>query len=402
MYKNIKRIISLTTIIFSLTTIVPIKDLNLGIKAYAAASTYSDAKDGELTSLEIKSSDGKNLDLCDDYNGNKLQLTETKSYYVRLNTSDNKIIVSASVKGNNYVAKLCESDRKNATGHNMGETIDLPKGKTTLYLRTFTSEEAYKRAEDNANVTSSDKVYKIYVQNTDSTGQDKIYLNQLKVDGGNHPFDFDYQKSTYSVSVQENEDTVEIRATPANTDYTVKINDSTANEDNKYTRKVNLNKGKNEIKIRVQDNDIRENIYTLNIYRGIAVPTTDTTSTVSKTSTSTETATNNSNSTNVKANQWVQINNSWQYNDATGIPMKNTWFCDKSNGNNYYLQSNGALAIGWLNINGNWYYSNAIGVRQTGWQNINGQWYYLYSDGIMAKNTTVDGYKIGSDGAWIK
>jgi|GEM_PF-2160097 len=41
------------------------------------------------------------------------------------------------------------------------------------------------------------------------------------------------------------------------------------------------------------------------------------------------------------------------------------------------------------------------GYMKTGWlQDSNGKWYYLNSDGSMAHDTTVDGYTIGSDGAW--
>ena len=39
---------------------------------------------------------------------------------------------------------------------------------------------------------------------------------------------------------------------------------------------------------------------------------------------------------------------------------------------------------------------------KTGWVQLSGNWYYLYSDGSMACNTTIDNYKLGSDGAWIK
>jgi lactocepin len=39
----------------------------------------------------------------------------------------------------------------------------------------------------------------------------------------------------------------------------------------------------------------------------------------------------------------------------------------------------------------------------TGWKLINGKWYYLNpKSGKMAYSTTIDGYKLGSDGAWIK
>ena len=38
----------------------------------------------------------------------------------------------------------------------------------------------------------------------------------------------------------------------------------------------------------------------------------------------------------------------------------------------------------------------------TGWQKIAGKWYYFYSDGAMAANTTIGGYRLGMDGAWIQ
>ena len=37
----------------------------------------------------------------------------------------------------------------------------------------------------------------------------------------------------------------------------------------------------------------------------------------------------------------------------------------------------------------------------TGWAKIDGKWYYFYSDGYMAHDTIIDGFKLGSDGAWI-
>ncbi|MBE6088432.1 MAG: DUF4362 domain-containing protein [Clostridium beijerinckii] len=37
-----------------------------------------------------------------------------------------------------------------------------------------------------------------------------------------------------------------------------------------------------------------------------------------------------------------------------------------------------------------------------GWKQIDGKWYYFNYNGYMAKDTTVDGYKLGSDGAWIQ
>ena len=34
------------------------------------------------------------------------------------------------------------------------------------------------------------------------------------------------------------------------------------------------------------------------------------------------------------------------------------------------------------------------------WLKISGKWYYFYANGIMASNTIIDGYVIGTDGSW--
>ncbi|CAI3192164.1 hypothetical protein CNEO2_1030010 [Clostridium neonatale] len=60
------------------------------------------------------------------------------------------------------------------------------------------------------------------------------------------------------------------------------------------------------------------------------------------------------------------------------------------------------MKTGWLNDNGTWYYLQSNGAMKTGWLNDNGTWYYLQSNGAMAKNTTIDGYRLGSNGAWIR
>lgn len=37
-----------------------------------------------------------------------------------------------------------------------------------------------------------------------------------------------------------------------------------------------------------------------------------------------------------------------------------------------------------------------------GWKKLDGKWYYFGQDGYMAHDTIIDGYKLGSDGAWIQ
>ncbi|MDU4803109.1 MAG: N-acetylmuramoyl-L-alanine amidase family protein, partial [Clostridium butyricum] len=57
---------------------------------------------------------------------------------------------------------------------------------------------------------------------------------------------------------------------------------------------------------------------------------------------------------------------------------------------------------GWVNDNGTWYYCNGSGAMQTGWLLDGSTWYYLNANGSMAANTTVDGYVLGANGAWVK
>lgn len=71
----------------------------------------------------------------------------------------------------------------------------------------------------------------------------------------------------------------------------------------------------------------------------------------------------------------------------------------KSNSNWYYLKDDGTMATGWINLNGSWYYLKDSGSMATGWVTSNGASYYLdTSTGRMLTNTTIEGYKIGSDG----
>lgn len=78
---------------------------------------------------------------------------------------------------------------------------------------------------------------------------------------------------------------------------------------------------------------------------------------------------------------WAQLTDgTWNFNDATGTKVTSKW----------------------VNVGGAWYYLKADGVMATGWLNDNGTWYYLAGSGAMLANTTVDGYKLGASGAWIR
>ena len=99
-----------------------------------------------------------------------------------------------------------------------------------------------------------------------------------------------------------------------------------------------------------------------------------------------------------KATGWLNDKGTWYYLDAAGT-MKTGWV---QAGSWYYLNASGAMQTGWVNDNGTWYYCNASGAMQTGWLLDGSTWYYLNANGSMAANTTVDGYVLGANGAWVK
>lgn len=89
--------------------------------------------------------------------------------------------------------------------------------------------------------------------------------------------------------------------------------------------------------------------------------------------------------------------NVWNY-FKNGKIVKNDWVEKK-----YYLNENGAMTLGWKQINNSWYYFNKYsGVMKIGWFKDGSNWYYLNQDGTMAHDTIIEGYKLGSNGAWVK
>ena len=105
-----------------------------------------------------------------------------------------------------------------------------------------------------------------------------------------------------------------------------------------------------------------------------------------------------------KATGWLNDNGTWYYLDSAGN-MQTGWV--NVNGTWYYLNpvsngTKGAMQTGWVYVSGTWYYLQSNGAMKTGWLNDNGTWYYLKSNGAMAANTTIDGYRLGANGAWIR
>ncbi len=111
---------------------------------------------------------------------------------------------------------------------------------------------------------------------------------------------------------------------------------------------------------------------------------------------------------------WFLDAGSWYLADASGT-MLTGWQQDA--GHWYYLSQDhdgsfGAMRTGWLLDGGKWYWLSAtaggpLGAMATGWQLVGGTWYYLYPQtgapkGSLAVSTTVDGYVVDANGAWVR
>lgn len=97
---------------------------------------------------------------------------------------------------------------------------------------------------------------------------------------------------------------------------------------------------------------------------------------------------------------WKQEATGWTFYDVNGQKVASKWVID--NGTWYYIKADGIMATGWYNDNGTWYYLAANGAMKTGWIQDGSAWYYLSGSGAMLANTTVDGYVLGANGAWIQ
>lgn len=200
------------------------------------------------------------------------------------------------------------------------------------------------------------------------TSQDDIYLEYIKLD--KDKIDLNHIQTDYNIKVNENMEKVCIIAEPESVDYKVKINNKIVEEEDNYKDFIKLNKGKNTIKVRIQDlENNKQRIYYLNIFRGDFIEN------VNKTPTA-------YNQIKLECNKWIKTEKGWQYNDAIGQSLKSTWFYDINYSSWYYFDDNGIMKTGWF-------------------KDRDGKWYYFSEHGNMLKNTYVGIYKLGSDGAMV-
>ncbi|ALB44127.1 N-acetylmuramoyl-L-alanine amidase family protein [Clostridium beijerinckii] len=407
MNKNIKRVIAIVLAIGTISAATPVSKTNL-LTTRAYASTTND--ESTLDSLSLDDSDGNNVKLYDDNDyKNRIKeedVHEDEIYYAK--TSSKTVSVDISGPDDRFVRVFRDSS-DSTKGKEVGDDIQLTDKSvvTDLIIKVYGKDldgETVRNNEHDDNEYDLLNTYEVKVRHVDEDDSDKtdfddIYLERLSIAGSTINLSNSITKYTYNVDSNVNQ--VAIKATPENDNYDVTIDGEDADYDDNYKRNVNLEKGQNIIKVEIEHNN-KDRVYTLIINRG----------NVSSTNTDTNTG-----SKDVKANQWVQTYGIWQYNDAEGKVVKNSWI------QNYYLNSDGNMVTGWLNLNGNWYYFGTDGAKKVGWQQSSGKWYYLdsegrmqtgwvkdrngkyyylNSDGSMAYNTKIGVYRLGADGAWIK
>lgn len=359
---------------------------------------------------------GKNSE--DDIYLDKISLSEGNisfspdetSYDVNVANSVSKLVIQAKPEDEDYTVEI-DGDEVDEDD-NYKKTIYLANGENEVSI-VITDDDDNER-EYTLNINRGGAASSTTKGKIDNK-QDPIYLDDIAVDD-EYIKNFNEQVTSYELNVKEDFDSIIVKAPPAEDDNVVRINGDRA--DSKYRKRVYLDKGKNVIEIKVSneddyeedDDDYEERIYKLIVYRGTSQG-------------SANDGTSNTGNTASKLNQWISINGRWQYNDALGNSLKNTWFYDKNSGKTYYLQDDGYMATGWVYNNGEWYYLDASGAMQTGWKQVgpawyyldnggkmqtgwikdmSGNYYYLYPSGAMAANTTINGYKIGANGAWIR
>lgn len=336
----------------------------------------------------------------------------TYSYNVEVDSDIDKIKVTADPEDEDNTVKIND---KEVTDHDFfRREISLDKGKNTITIKVYDEAESNKTYTLNIYRGTTATATKATVEyGPNDYKQPNVYLEGLKLNNGDINLDFKKNVSIYNVKVDSSVDQMYVSATPDESNYKVQINNKKLTGDNQYEATLNnLASGENTFTIKVTDTDDNSRNYTLNIYRGAEIPAKNI---------ETNTA-NNSSQTEAKANQWVEVSGKWQYNGTDGKPLKNQIFYDPNYMQNYYVDTNGFMTTGWQSFNGKYYYGNnsgaivkgwlqlgttwyhldtSTGAMDTGWFQDGVKWYYLNSDGSMARDTYIGGFKLGSDGAWI-
>lgn len=367
MNKNIKKIISMTLVLGILSGVAPAVNFN-----FMSTKAYANSTDG-VTSIKVKSASGNSLTMYSDsdceHSANSSD--EPDTYYVKTSSDSVKVDVDGP---NDDCVRVFDDMASSAKGKRAGSGIGLSDTKT-IVVRIYSQNPGAVKYNDKTNVISEYRVRVKYTGDVDEE-QENVYLKDITLSSGS--INFSKKTYTYDVTVPEDIDKITIGARPdADSDeydnYKVRIDGTKVDNDDKYKEEVSLSKGKNEIPIDIEDDDDNSRTYTLNIFRG------------------TDVSSNNSNNNQATNNTNIDTNGS----KVEGLK--------KVDGLWYYFGTDGSKKIGWQKIDGSWYHFDEQGIMQIGWmRDVDGKYYYLNSNGVMASNTTIGGYKLGVNGVWTE
>ena len=109
---------------------------------------------------------------------------------------------------------------------------------------------------------------------------------------------------------------------------------------------------------------------------------------------------------------WIWDKGKWYYCGWDGSVCRDGWYpvtpassggvIQLGNWNGFrYFGADGAMTTGWVTIDHVRQYFDGDGSPYTGWLLWKNEWYYI-KQGRMLTNTSVDGFYVGSNGAWIQ
>ena len=94
---------------------------------------------------------------------------------------------------------------------------------------------------------------------------------------------------------------------------------------------------------------------------------------------------------------WVKDKDNWYYLNSDGKMKIGELQLDKQE---YVLANDGHMLTGW---NGNYYYKTSGERAKETWTEIDGKWYYFKANGELLKSgKTPDGYTVDAKGVWLK
>ncbi len=390
-----------------------------GSNSFFATAAYASSDDAdEIYELDIEDSDGNSIDLYsdDDYEDEvDDDLDEGDTYYAESDTS--KITIDTDDVDDDYVRIFA-----NDSEYELGDKIKLKDGTNTIKIRVY--EDEYD--EDDSYSSSDYNQYTLKVEYDSDDDDDSEELTELDLENSDGDTLDLYYDSDYEDEVDDDLDEGDTYYAESDTSK-ITINNDDVDDD--YVRiiydsdvyelgdSIKLKDGTNTIKVRVYDEEYDEDEtysssdytqFTLKVkYDGDSEEDSDDASSddedLSDTSVnSTDTSLNESSITQtITTAPTADTIQSTDYVTSTASVSNNGW--KYINNSWYYYYSDGTMASGWILSGGSWYYLDSTGKMLTGWfKDQDGSWYYLYESGAMAADTTIDGYKVGPSGAWIK